>query len=169
MLNCRFSEIRWTKRYPGHQIALVGHSWGGHTAYHVADRVGLKKIVVDLLVTLDAVGTSGFFWPPGSSEPGNPPKPQMRPTNTKTWLNVYVQDPPGLPARPVSWRSPNTVAMGGQPWRKLTPSGILDGEWTIASTTHPENSATPEYHFDDGHALTNKIFDHVYSAVEEIK
>lgn len=161
--------LAWKKRFPGHQIALIGHSWGGHTAWHVADFLALKKVTVDLLATLDPVGTKNFYWPPGENNPGVPQRPQTRPSTTTLWLNIIVQDPPNLPARAERFPSPNEIAKIGQPWRSLIATGLPDAEWSIASATGPEGAIEPEYHLDNGHARTFEMFDIIRQYVEVIQ
>ncbi|WP_198148199.1 alpha/beta fold hydrolase, partial [Elstera litoralis] len=50
----------WRKRYPGHQVGIVGHSWGGYCSYQVAQRLAGDGIPLDLLVTLDPVTKRDF-------------------------------------------------------------------------------------------------------------
>ncbi len=44
-------------RQPGTRIVLVGHSWGGDTVAKLAARLGAQGRPVDMLVTVDPVGT----------------------------------------------------------------------------------------------------------------
>jgi hypothetical protein len=97
-------EIRNHVRLYGPHIpvVIVGHSWGGHSAYYVARELGsltiennLKRVVisertgnadrvnVDLLVTLDPVTNPYPNLPPliGRND---------RPSNVRRWVNIYT-------------------------------------------------------------------------------
>jgi len=74
------------RRHPHAPVVLVGHSWGGDTAYNVAAQMppGSPR----LLVTLDAVG--------GSAYPGlnlGPFREHLR-APAEEWMNVWLA-PPG--------------------------------------------------------------------------
>ena len=75
------------KSCPSSPIALIGHSWGGDTAYGVAADWGVK---IQLLATLDAVGGRAY---PGLNF-SEFRKDLKKPKNVKKWINVWI-DPPG--------------------------------------------------------------------------
>ena len=79
----------------GRPIALIGHSWGGASAYKLALKSGLP---VDLLVTLDPVSV----FPLGE---------RRKPRNVRHWVNVYLDF-----KRADMTDSSNLTAWVGRPW-----------------------------------------------------
>jgi len=79
------------RNYPNSPIILVGHSYGGDSAYEAIDNINKK---VDLLVTLDPV--SNFR----TSQ-------RAKPTNVLRWVNVWTSD---------SWSVGDVVAELGGDW-----------------------------------------------------
>ena len=80
------------KLYPQSPILLIGHSWGGDTAYGVAKDWGSE---IELLVTIDAVGGRAY---PGWSFLNNFTEFKRhlkKPDNVTKWVNVWI-DPPGF-------------------------------------------------------------------------
>ncbi len=91
--------LRLMERYhlAGRSIALVGHSWGGASAYKLAQKSGLP---VKLLATLDPVS----IFPLGL---------RGKPRNVRHWVNVY------LDYNLADLRdSSNLTALIGRPWGK---------------------------------------------------
>lgn len=68
---------------PQSPIALVGHSWGGDTAYRVSEELSGN---IDLLVTLDAVGGVAYPWVNFSEFRKDDLR---RPKNVKKWINIF--------------------------------------------------------------------------------
>lgn len=79
----------------GQPIALVGHSWGGASAYKAALK---SQTPVDLLATLDPVSV----FPLGV---------RRKPANVRRWVNVYVDF-----KRADLRDSSNRTACVGRPW-----------------------------------------------------
>lgn len=79
----------------GQKIALVGHSWGGATAYKLARR---SPVTVDLLATLDPVS----LFPLGKKH---------KPAKVLRWVNVRVDF-----KRVDMSNSSNLTAWIGRPW-----------------------------------------------------
>ena len=92
------------RKYPSSSVILVGHSYGGDTAYAVADNFG-KNMRIELLVTLDPVGHSGINnkqdcaeeYPTGSSRISQQRKQceiqrrqRQKPENVTKWINVWA-------------------------------------------------------------------------------
>ncbi len=82
-------------RAAGQKTALIGHSWGGATAYKLAKRCAAP---IDLLVTLDPVSVFPL---------GERPKPG----NVSRWINAYLDF-----KRADMSNSSNRVAWIGRPW-----------------------------------------------------
>lgn len=68
--------LHW--RSKGQKIVLVGHSYGGDAAMDITRVLSAMGETVELVVTLDPVSRTG------------PTANQVKPTNLKRWLNVYV-------------------------------------------------------------------------------
>jgi pimeloyl-ACP methyl ester carboxylesterase len=92
-------------KYPNSPVILVGHSWGGDTAYKVADNIS-KDIRINLLLTLDPVGHSGINnkqdcaeeYPTGSPRISQREKQceiqrrqRQKPANVNKWINVWAK------------------------------------------------------------------------------
>ena len=97
---------------PSSPIVLLGHSWGGDTAYGVASDWGIK---IQLLGTLDAVGGRAY---PGANFTEF--KEHLRkPSNVEKWRNVWIK-PPGaiicILGLGYFWNWNNCVADTGAPW-----------------------------------------------------
>lgn len=83
----------YLKHYSTSPIALLGHSYGGDTAYKVANSIKEKNSL--LLVTLDAVGHSGInnnincpeFYDQACEKEK---KQRLRPSSVLVWYNVWV-------------------------------------------------------------------------------
>jgi pimeloyl-ACP methyl ester carboxylesterase len=164
---------RWRKRYPGHQVGLIGHSWGGYRAYEVAQRLAEDGVPLDLLVTLDPVKNGTITQRKSASGFGNADNPvEMRPTErpetTKRWYNVFVRDNPAIPICPdVPMITSNRVARnGGGSWRDLKLKGLVDDEWTIESAHDPRHNL--QCHKDNGHELVEPMLSHVKTFVVKI-
>jgi pimeloyl-ACP methyl ester carboxylesterase len=165
---------RWRKRYPNHQVGLIGHSWGGYRAYEVAQRLAEDGVPLDLLVTLDPVknGTitqrksAGSF---GNSDGGVEMRPTERPETTKRWYNVFVRDNPAIPICPdVRTITSNRVARnGGGSWGDLKLRGLVDDEWTIESRRDPDHNS--QCHKDDGHELVYNMMPSVHEFIVRLK
>jgi hypothetical protein len=65
--------------FPGVPVAIAGHSWGGDTGYDGAVTLSRQNVLVDLLITLDAV-----------SKESHVQSQFARPGNVRRWVNVYV-------------------------------------------------------------------------------
>ncbi len=100
------------KAYPQSPIILIGHSWGGDTAYGVADDWGSQ---IDILVTLDAVG--GRAYPGLNFDEFR--RHLKKPGNVSKWINVWI-DPPGFIVCWLGlghlWQSDNCAADFGATW-----------------------------------------------------
>ncbi|MFD2264332.1 lipase family alpha/beta hydrolase [Lacibacterium aquatile] len=155
---------KWRVQYPGHQITLVGHSFGGFGSYRAALKVAEKNVKLDLLVTLDPVTNINFEQKSGFPF-YSPTEPFERPVTTERWLNVYVSDPPDIPY-PNSGSNRVTRLRGG-PWGKLKARGLADDEWTITSTMVPADGQ-PQHHLDNGHTRMDILFAPVKSEVESM-
>ena len=97
--------LRLMERYhlAGQSIALVGHSWGGASAYKLAQKSGFK---VELLVTLDPVSV----FPLGI---------RRKPHNVRRWVNVY------LDYKLADLRdSSNLTALIGRPWGESAKADV---------------------------------------------
>ncbi len=157
---------RWRKHYPGHQVGLIGHSWGGYRAYEVAQSLAEENVPLDLLVTLDPVKNGTFTQRKSAGGFGNSDgavemRPTERPETTKRWYNVFVRDNPVIPICPdVPLGTANRVArLGGGAWGDLKQRGLVDDEWTIQSTLDPNHNL--QCHRDNGHQLVETMFPYV--------
>ena len=101
------------KRFPSSPVVLMGHSYGGDTAYGAAE--GWNRNI-RLLVTIDPVG--GRAYPPRLkfTEFKRHPK---RPSNVASWINVFI-DPPGalqcILLLGYVWNWDNCIADTGAQW-----------------------------------------------------
>ncbi|WP_198148474.1 hypothetical protein, partial [Elstera litoralis] len=157
----------WRKRYPGHQVGIVGHSWGGYCSYQVAQRLAGDGIPLDLLVTLDPVTKRDFERRDGF-EITKSNRPFERPRTTERWYNVFVRDDPAMPTcSNVSMGTSNRVARnGGGSWRDLKLRGLVHGEWEITSDIVSNNS--PVCHMDNGHELVQKMLTNVHKYIRDL-
>lgn len=100
------------KLYPRSPLILIGHSWGGNTAYGVAKDWDSE---IDLLVTLDAVG--GRAYPKWNFEEFK--EDLKKPDNVAKWINVWI-DPPGFLTCVFGlgyfWQRNNCIADTGATW-----------------------------------------------------
>ena len=100
------------KLYPNSPVVLIGHSWGGDTAYGLTND---WDIPVQLLGTLDAVGGRAY---PGMNFTEFK-KHLAKPVNAVTWRNVWIKPPGALScilALGYFWNWNNCVADTGAPW-----------------------------------------------------
>ena len=107
---------RHLERYPSSPVVLVGHSWGGDTAYGVAADWGFK---IRLLATLDAVGGRAY---PGSPNFTEFRKDLNKPNNVRKWINVWGKYYLGFTKCFIFggfiWDSTDCIADAGGPWGK---------------------------------------------------
>lgn len=126
------------KNYPNSPIVLVGHSYGGDTAYVVARSLGAK---VQLLVTLDPVGKSGIDnkkdcssdYPSSSNrrtqsqiECEQAKKQRSKPSNVVNWVNIWVTN---------AGTGSDVIAQIGEPWNKQKNA---DQDIPLANVPHSE-------------------------------
>jgi hypothetical protein len=126
------------KNYPNSPIVLVGHSYGGDTAYVVARSLGAK---VQLLVTLDPVGKSGIDnkkdcsseYPSSSNrrtqsqiECEQAKKQRSKPSNVVNWVNIWVTG---------AGTGSDVIAQVGEPWNKQQNA---DQDIPLANVPHSE-------------------------------
>lgn len=93
---------RWFKA--NQKIVLVGHSWGGNSAYKLA--LEHSNIPIELLVTLDPVSYSSQH---------------IKPKNVKRWINSYVQYDVKSVVKDLfgnisTIKNGNPIALLGHPW-----------------------------------------------------
>jgi pimeloyl-ACP methyl ester carboxylesterase len=71
------------QKFPGDRVAIVGNSWGGHTALEVAQllRSAERPLALDLVVFLDA-----------SSTGRGPAKPKMLPVNVNRAVSYFTRN-----------------------------------------------------------------------------
>lgn len=90
-------------RHRGKNVAVIGHSWGGHAAVHtVARKTGAA---IHLLITLDPVSRRGL--------------PEKRPINVCRWVNVYVDY-----SQASRFARSNAVARIGGPWQRVSAAHV---------------------------------------------
>ena len=126
------------KNHPNSPIVLVGHSYGGDTAYVVARSLGAK---VQLLVTLDPVGKSGIDnkkdcssdYPSSSNrrtqsqiECEQVKKQRSKPSNVVNWVNIWVTG---------AGTGSDVIAQIGEPWNKQKNA---DQDIPLANVPHSE-------------------------------
>jgi pimeloyl-ACP methyl ester carboxylesterase len=110
---------RFMAAHPDGAVALIGHSWGGHTVVKVAEALA-GRIRIPLLVTLDPVPHGSAGNPsaprPRRREPSTGQPPPAKPASVVTWLNVW----PGKPRGPSEQcRNGERLASAGEnsrPW-----------------------------------------------------
>lgn len=94
------------RNYPSSPVVMIGHSYGGDTAFKVADKLG-KDVSIKLLVTLDPVGNYYGVnnkhdcrdeYPTGSGRISQQEKQcelqrrqRRKPDNTEKWINVWAK------------------------------------------------------------------------------
>jgi pimeloyl-ACP methyl ester carboxylesterase len=94
------------RNYPSSPVVMIGHSYGGDTAFKVADKLG-KDVSIKLLVTLDPVGNYYGVnnkqdcrdeYPTGSGRISQQEKQcelqrrqRRKPDNTVKWINVWAK------------------------------------------------------------------------------
>jgi len=123
----------------GQKVVLVGHSYGGNTAYEVSKELSDMGKEVELLVTLDPVHNRGYRECP------------QKPDKVKTWLNIHVNYDK---AEKGGINSPNNIALMGGPWKNCPGADINEIFSDLSS---------------DAHALAEEMFMYFYSEVESVK
>lgn len=119
-------------------IALIGHSWGGATAYSVAKDWGDR---ITLLVTLDAVGGG--------------PYSRSKPYNVRKWINVHKKY--GL------WQAffcGLTNILSGWLWDRNDCLALTGGPWM-----GQKNASN--YLFAGDHADASGMYEMVSRSIEE--
>lgn len=75
----KIAILEKVKSDPQTVIALIGHSWGGDTAYKIVRDLAAHGLEINLLVTLDPVSVGSYF------------KSQfVKPSGTTNWINFHV-------------------------------------------------------------------------------